>query len=180
MVCSTELMVGWCKQQTADTIIITTESGMIHRLRKEVPGKTFVAAPTDRCSCNDCRFMKMNTLEKLHDALLNLSPEILIPEPIRARAELPIRRMLQDALDAGYTGVFDLEVVPAAGEAIDEVRREKAREVVALALGHQRAPEMRARPPDGDGDEAAGGHDRRQQLVAGGAAEQQEDFVAVV
>ena len=94
MVCSTELMVGWCKEQTANTIIITTESGMIHRLRKEVPGKTFVAAPTDRCSCNDCKFMKMNTLTKVRDCLRDGTPEIFLPENIRAAAEVPLRRML--------------------------------------------------------------------------------------
>ena len=95
MVCSTELMVGWCKQQSADTIIVTTESGMIHRLRKEVPGKTFVAAPTDRCSCNDCRFMKMNTLTKVRDCLRDGSPEIRMEESLRAAAEVPLRRMLE-------------------------------------------------------------------------------------
>jgi quinolinate synthase len=95
MVCSTELMVGWCKEQKADTIIITTESGMIHRLRKEVPGKTFIAAPTDRCSCNDCRFMKMNTLTKVRDCLRDGSPEIRMEESIRLAAEKPLRRMLE-------------------------------------------------------------------------------------
>ena len=95
MVCSTELMVDWCRRQTADTLIITTEAGMIHRLRKEVPGKTFVAAPTDRCSCNECRFMKMNTLEKVRDCLLNGTPEITLPEDVRAAAEIPLRRMLE-------------------------------------------------------------------------------------
>ena len=95
MVCSTEMMVDWCKKQSASTLIITTESGMIHRLRREVPGKTFVAAPTDRCSCNDCRFMKMNTLEKVRDCLRDGSPEIILPESIRAAAEIPLRRMLE-------------------------------------------------------------------------------------
>ena len=50
--------------------------------------------PTDTCACADCRFMKKNTLEKLRDALANLAPEILLPEAIRRRAELPIIRML--------------------------------------------------------------------------------------
>jgi quinolinate synthase len=95
MVCSTELMVDWCKKQTADTLIITTESGMIHRLRREVPHKTFIAAPTDRCSCNDCRFMKMNTLEKVRDCLINGKPEIILDEKIRAAAEIPLQRMLE-------------------------------------------------------------------------------------
>ena len=94
-VCSTERMIGFCRDHPARDFIIVTESGMLHRLRREIPGKRFVAGPTDHCACADCRFMKMNTLEKLHDALLNLQPEITIPEPIRARAELPIRRMLE-------------------------------------------------------------------------------------
>jgi quinolinate synthase len=98
MVCSTELMVDWCRRQSAGTIIITTEAGMIHRLRREVPGKTFVAAPTDRCSCNECKFMKMNTLVKVRDCLLHGSPEIILPETTRAAAEIPLRRMLEWSL----------------------------------------------------------------------------------
>jgi quinolinate synthase len=94
-VCSTEKMVSYCKSSPAKSFIIVTESGMLHRLRREIPGKEFIPGPTDRCACADCRYMKMNTLEKLHDALLNLSPEITLPESIRARAELPIRRMLE-------------------------------------------------------------------------------------
>lgn len=93
-VCSTEKMVSYCKNSPAKTIIIVTESGMLHRLKREVPDKTFIPGPTDTCGCADCRFMKMNTLEKLRDCLANLSPEVLIPDDIRARAELPIRRML--------------------------------------------------------------------------------------
>jgi quinolinate synthase len=95
MVCSTELMVGWCREQSAQTIIITTESGMIHRLRREVPGKTFVAAPTDRCSCNECKFMKMNTLVKVRDCLRDGLPEIIMDEKVRLAAELPLRKMLE-------------------------------------------------------------------------------------
>lgn len=94
-VCSTEKMVSYCKSSPAQSFIIATESGMLHRLRREIPGKEFIAGPTDHCACADCRYMKMNTLEKLHDALLNLAPEITMPEAIRARAELPIRRMLE-------------------------------------------------------------------------------------
>jgi quinolinate synthase len=94
-VCSTEKMITYCRQSPAEAFVIVTESGMLHRLRRELPAKTFIAGPTDHCACADCRFMKMNTLEKLHSALLKLQPEILIPEPIRARAEMPIRRMLE-------------------------------------------------------------------------------------
>jgi quinolinate synthase len=94
-VCSTEKMISYCQESPAKAFVIVTESGMLHRLRREMPGKTFIPGPTDQCACADCRFMKMNTLEKLHAALLDLEPEIIIPEPIRARAELPIRRMLE-------------------------------------------------------------------------------------
>ncbi len=94
-VCSTEKMVSYCRDSGANAFIIVTESGMLHRLKREIPGKTFIPGPTDTCACADCRYMKMNTLEKLHASLLNLSPEIIIPEDLRARAELPIRRMLE-------------------------------------------------------------------------------------
>lgn len=93
-VCSTEKMVTFAKETSAETIIVFTESGMIHRLRKEVPNKTFVAGPTSNCACNDCRYMKLNTLEKMRDALVNLHPRIELPEAIRLRAEAPIKRML--------------------------------------------------------------------------------------
>ena len=94
-VCSTEKMVGYCKNSPANAFIIVTESGMLHRLKREVPDKTFIPGPTDHCACADCRYMKMNTLEKLRDCLRDLSPQIIIPEDLRARAEVPIRRMLE-------------------------------------------------------------------------------------
>ena len=62
-VCSTEKMVSYCKQSPSKSFIIVTESGMLHRLKKEVPGKLFIPGPTDLCACNDCRYMKLNTLE---------------------------------------------------------------------------------------------------------------------
>ena len=94
-VCSTEKMVGYCKSSPSQAFIIVTESGMLHRLRRELPNKTFIPGPTDHCACADCRYMKMNTLEKLRDCLRDLSPQIIIPEALRSRAELPIRRMLE-------------------------------------------------------------------------------------
>ncbi len=93
-VCSTELMVKFAKNSPADRIIVVTESGMLHRLRREVPEKTFIAGPTDTCACNDCRFMKMNTIEKVRDALKFMKPEIQVPEDIRVQALAPIQRML--------------------------------------------------------------------------------------
>jgi quinolinate synthase len=93
-VCSTELMVKFAKNSPADRIIVVTESGMLHRLRREVPHKTFIAGPTDTCACNNCRFMKMNTIEKVRDALKFMKPEIQVPEDIRVKALAPIQRML--------------------------------------------------------------------------------------
>lgn len=94
-VCSTEKMVAYCRQSEADTFIIVTEAGMLHRLRKELPDKTFLAGPSETCSCMDCRFMKKNTLEKMADALRTLEPEIVLDEQLRRRAEAPMLRMLE-------------------------------------------------------------------------------------
>lgn len=94
-VCSTEKMVSFCRDNPAKDFIIVTESGMLHRLRREVPQKNFIPGPTDHCACADCRYMKMNTLEKLRDCLANLEPRIEIPEDIRLRAERSVRRMLE-------------------------------------------------------------------------------------
>ena len=94
-VCSTEKMISYCKTSPATAFVIVTEEGMLHRLRREIPGKTFIPGPTDHCACAECRFMKMNTLEKLYRCLRDLSPEIVLPEELRARAEMPLRRMLE-------------------------------------------------------------------------------------
>ncbi len=94
-VCSTERMVTYCKQSRARSLIIATESGMLHRLRKECPDKEFIPAPTDTCRCNECRYMKLNTLEKLRDCLRDLQPRVELPDPILQRARLPIQRMLE-------------------------------------------------------------------------------------
>jgi len=94
-ICSTEKMVSYCRDSRANTFIIVTESGMLHRLKKEIPEKTFIPGPTDNCACANCRYMKKNTLEKLRDALATLQPEIVLPEAIRRRAERPILRMLE-------------------------------------------------------------------------------------
>ena len=94
-VCSTEKMVSFCKQSKASHIIIATEAGMLHRLKKECPDKTFIPAPTDNCRCNECKFMKMNTLEKVYDCMATLGPQVELSEEIIRRARLPIERMLE-------------------------------------------------------------------------------------
>jgi len=102
-VCSTEKMITYCKSAPANQFIVVTESGIIHRMQKECPGKQFICAPsadamrapTDPCHCSECKYMKMNTLEKVRDCMARLAPRIeLSPEIIR-RARMPIERMLE-------------------------------------------------------------------------------------
>ncbi len=94
-ICSTEKMISFCRESEASTFIIVTESGILHRLRKLVPDKQFIGVGTEGCSCAECEFMKLNTLEKLRDCLRDLSPEVRLPEDLRLRAEAPLLRMLE-------------------------------------------------------------------------------------
>ena len=103
VICSTEKMISFCKNDPAKQFIIVTESGIIHRMQKECPGKEFLCAPvfdamsvpTDNCRCSECKYMKMNTLEKVRDCMKKLSPRIELPAEILKRARLPIERMLE-------------------------------------------------------------------------------------
>ena len=102
-VCSTEKMITYCKNDPAKQFVIVTESGIIHRMQKECPDKEFLCAPTfdvmkmpgDNCRCSECKFMKMNTLEKVRDCMKRLAPRIELPKHILDRARLPIGRMLE-------------------------------------------------------------------------------------
>lgn len=96
-ICSTEKMIPFCTQSEASQFIIVTESGILHRLRKLVPGKEFIPAATEKCSCSTCPYMKMNTLEKLRNALRDLTPCVELPEELRRRAEAPLLRMLEQS-----------------------------------------------------------------------------------
>jgi quinolinate synthase len=102
-VASTEKMIDYCKTSPAHRFIVVTESGIIHRMQKECPGKEFLCAPTfdvmrlpsDNCRCSECKYMKMNTLEKVRDCMKKLAPRIELPSEIIQRARLPIERMLE-------------------------------------------------------------------------------------
>lgn len=102
-ICSTEKMITYCRESPARQFVIVTESGIIHRMRKECPGKEFICAPTfdvmklpsDNCRCSECKFMKLNTLEKVRDCMKHLAPRIELPSHILQRARLPIERMLE-------------------------------------------------------------------------------------
>ncbi|SPE54935.1 Quinolinate synthase A [Verrucomicrobia bacterium] len=102
-VCSTEKMITYCRTNPARQFVVVTESGIIHRLEKECPGKEFLCAPvfdvmrapTDPCRCSECKYMKMNTLEKVRDCMKRLSPRVELPGHIIERARMPIERMLE-------------------------------------------------------------------------------------
>ena len=102
-ICSTEKMINYCKSSPAKQFVIVTESGIIHRMQKECPGKQFICAPTvdvmraptDPCHCSECKYMKMNTLEKVRDCMKRLAPRIELPPHILQRARVPIERMLE-------------------------------------------------------------------------------------
>jgi quinolinate synthase len=102
-VCSTEKMISYCKTDPSKQFVIVTESGIIHRMQKECPGKEFLCAPafdvmklpTDNCRCSECKFMKLNTLEKVRDCMKRLAPRLELPAEVLKRARLPIERMLE-------------------------------------------------------------------------------------
>ena len=94
---STAALLRFASTDPADTFIVVTEAGILYRMRKENPGKTFIPAPPEdaSCGCNNCAFMKMVTLDKIYRALLDESPEVVLDEEIRRKAEGSIRRMLE-------------------------------------------------------------------------------------
>lgn len=94
-VCSTEKMIGFCRESAADSFIIVTETGILHRLRQLVPGKEFHPVNIEKCSCAECEFMKLNTLEKLRNCLRDMAPVVRLEESLRRRAEKPLLRMLE-------------------------------------------------------------------------------------
>src|SRR5262249_7940840 len=89
-VLSTEGMVKHASTAPADTFLVATETGILHRLRKEIPGKRFVAADDGAV----CRYMKQITLEKVRRTLRELAPAVEVPADVAARARVSIDRML--------------------------------------------------------------------------------------
>jgi len=93
---STTGMLKYTKTNSSQQYIVATESGIIHQMQKESPDKEFLIVPSDEtCSCNDCPYMKLNTLEKLYLALKNESPVINMDDEIIEKAKAPIIRMLE-------------------------------------------------------------------------------------
>jgi len=94
---STSGILNYVKNQDAQTFIIATEVGILHKMKKEVPHKTLIPAPAyedNTCACSECAFMKINTLEKLYYCLRDEFPEVKIDENIRKKSLQPIEKML--------------------------------------------------------------------------------------
>ncbi|MGH7296288.1 MAG: quinolinate synthase NadA [Polyangiaceae bacterium] len=92
---STTALLKYAVASPAKELIVVTEAGILHQMQKQAPDKTFIPAPPDAsCACNECPFMKKNTLEKVFLSLRDLDPRIEMSADLLARAKLPIERML--------------------------------------------------------------------------------------
>ena len=93
---STQALLNYATESNDTTFLIATESGIIHEMEKRNPSKTFIPIPPvdSTCGCNNCQYMRLNTLEKIYDCLKNETPEILVDEAIRVKAVKPILKML--------------------------------------------------------------------------------------
>lgn len=93
---STSKLLQFVQSDSATQFIVATESGIIHQMEKAEPDKIFIPAPPqENCSCNDCPYMKLNTLEKIYNSLINNSPQIIMEEDLRLKALKPIEKMLE-------------------------------------------------------------------------------------
>jgi quinolinate synthase len=91
---STSAIIDWCVRSDAREFIVMTESGVGHSLRKLAPEKQFYFVANENCNCSECPYMRMNTLEKLRDALLYLEPRVELSDDLMRRARVPLDRML--------------------------------------------------------------------------------------
>lgn len=96
---STKALLDYSIKSSQKRFIVVTESGILHEMQKACPNKEFIPVPPEvsesiGCQCNECEYMRLNTLEKLFACLRDETPEILVSDDIAARAVLPIRKML--------------------------------------------------------------------------------------
>ena len=93
---STAALLKYCQNSPSQKFIVATEPGIIHQMQKLAPNKHFIPAPPqNNCNCNECPFMRLNTLEKLYWTMKNRTPEITMSEEIRLAALQPMQRMLE-------------------------------------------------------------------------------------
>ncbi|MEO6537145.1 MAG: quinolinate synthase NadA [Ferruginibacter sp.] len=99
---STTGLLKYSHSDSSQEFIVATEAGILHQMQKESPYKTFIPAPPNNlCACNDCPYMKLNTLEKLYLCMKYEAPEILMDEKLRLAAKKPIDRMLKISAQFG-------------------------------------------------------------------------------
>lgn len=100
---STAALLKYAVNSSEQRFIVATESGILHEMQKRCPEKTFIPAPPNdsTCACNECSFMRLNTMQKLYDCLKNESPEIIVDKEIAAKAVKPIQRMLDISAKLG-------------------------------------------------------------------------------
>jgi quinolinate synthase len=96
-IASTTGIIRRAVESEAKTLIIATEDGVFHQIAKRAPEKTLIQAPgmDESCACNQCPYMRLNTLEKLYLCLRDLKPQVDVPEDVRVKALVPIQRMLE-------------------------------------------------------------------------------------
>lgn len=96
-IASTTGIINRAVESEARTLIIATEDGVFHQIKQRAPEKQLIQAPgmDESCACNQCPFMRLNTLEKLYLCLRDLKPEVDVPEDVRVKALVPIERMLE-------------------------------------------------------------------------------------
>ena len=95
---STSSLLDFVKRDPGTAFIVATEAGILYNMRAAVPHKTLIPAPAfadNECACSECPYMKLNTLEKMRDALRHEAPEIVLDEEVRLRAHRALRRMLE-------------------------------------------------------------------------------------
>jgi quinolinate synthase len=98
---STAALLKWAVESEATEFIVATEPGILYEMQRQCPDKIFIPAPPEvsegavGCSCNDCSYMKLNTLERLRDCLVNGAPEVVVDASIAEAARRPIERMLE-------------------------------------------------------------------------------------
>lgn len=93
---STTALLNYSQRSASESFIVVTEPGIIHQMEKAMPHKQFIPAPPlNQCACNECPYMRLNTLEKLYLAMKHQTPEITLPEAVRQAALKPIQRMLE-------------------------------------------------------------------------------------
>jgi len=91
---STSAIIEYCSSSDAQEFIVMTESGVRFSLERQSPGKRFYFVANEQCNCSECPYMRLNTLEKLRNALRDLTPRVELPPDIMARALAPLERML--------------------------------------------------------------------------------------